>query len=212
MNQADIIAAFRIEADDAVAPYLVSDAKLTLWTAEAEREGAERSRYIRTSADDDIALVINQRDYAFPADIIQLDSLQIDGINYPLTQINRHQLRQRYSAVATCDGLPLYFLLEGAVLSLFPTPTATGVLKVYGRRLPRGASLSETPVDLHESLIFWLLHKYYSVRDADLYAPELAANYLARFEAVFGRKKPVWLQEVQKTAPVIKHFGIAGIR
>jgi hypothetical protein len=218
MTQAELNAIFFRQSDEVRVPYGIgsdgslasAEAVLATWTIEAEREGAERSRYLRTTSADDIALVAGTSEYVFPGDIVQLDSIKVSGQTRSLIRLSR-ELFEHY-CLNEGDGVPLYFFLEENTLSVYPTPNDAGTLKIYGRRLPRGAALSETPARLHEALINWLLFRYYSIRDADMYSPDMAAAYLTRFEDVFGKKKPAWLTDMQKSAPEINHFRTSPLR
>lgn len=204
MTQAEILAVFRADTGDKQLPYQADDSKVLLWLSEAEREGAERGLYLRTDMLDDIFLIAEQATYEISSDIFQLDSLMLDSSTLSLKKTSREIAYKCGYSSFPCSALSLHYFIENESLTLVPAPKSEGILHVFGRRYPR--ETLETPVHLHEKLIFWLLHRFYSMRDSDIYAPELAASNLQLFEAAFGKKKPAWLMQTQKEAPAINHF------
>jgi hypothetical protein len=187
MTKPELLALFRTLADDAVAPYLVSDAQVNLWITEAEREGAERGLYLYTGAAHNISVIADTATYAINSAIILLKRAKLSGESSPLVKAMRCDLDANLSDWESKTGTPKLYVLENYNLTLYPKPDAAFTLTLDGSRRP--ASDMETPAYLHESLVYWLLHKFYSIADADINNQSLALQNLQTFTRMFGHKR-----------------------
>jgi len=99
MTLAELIAAFRTDADDLVAnPYLWSDAELTRWANEAEQEAALRAKLLfdaSTMAVCQIAVLAGTTSYALHAkvhDVEHARTIDSGGTVTRLTLTDRIEL------------------------------------------------------------------------------------------------------------------------
>jgi len=187
MTKPELLALFRTLADDAVAPYLCSDTQVNLWISEAEREGAERALYLRTSATHNIAVLSGTAAYTINSGIIFIDRAKLSSERKPLLKTTRAELDANVTDWENVTGTPKYYFLANMSLTLYPKPDAGFTLTLDGSRRP--ATDMETPGYLHESLAHWLLYRFYSVRDADANSVQLSQQNLQTFAQIFGYKR-----------------------
>ena len=76
--------------------------------------------------------------------------------NAKLQQIDRRQLDALTPNGSTSSGTPSFYLLEGTTLTLYPTPSAVGALKVFSfdipSAVPTGATTLAVPAAYHDVL------------------------------------------------------------
>lgn len=191
MTLADLIAAFRTEADDQTPPYLWSDADIVGYLNDAENEACIRANLL--VAEKTLRFTPSRRSVA-------LDPLVLDIIEARLdTRPNDNRLLERQS-IGWMDahdrldnGIPTSYAIVGQSVYLHPTPTITETLRIRFYRLPsealsltRPTSEPEIPLSEHVRLLDWALYRAFSKRDADSYEGKKAVDYAAQFAEHFG--------------------------
>ena len=202
MNLEELIASFREDATDKVAPYLWEDETVTRWLNEAQEEAAVRGRLLlddSTPAVTTIAVVAGQASYQLHPKVYEIAHLRwqpsaaahrvkaVDLVTREWLDRNHPDWRVRLD----CDA-PYAIQTEGA-LRLVPTPRDAGSLVLEAYRLPLKPLINEGDkpeihAASHSYLVYWALHKAFSQPDSDGFDPQRAATAEATFTGYFGAR------------------------
>lgn len=175
----------RVQIEDTVKPYHLDDDDLNTFLKEAEREAFERAYLGRI--DSNITLVANQATYNLN-DVIELTRVKVSGEASPLVKTTKRELDFEIGAWdAQAASMPKYYFQQGDTITLYPKPDAVGTLLLDGFRYPYYDM--ETPANLHESLAYWPMYRFYSIPDSDTHDPVRAQFFEDKFTKVFGHKK-----------------------
>lgn len=202
MNLQDLIGTYRQRADDAVAPYHVSDEDLARFASEAEREACVRGNLIYDDLSPDlvtIAVLANTHTY-------DLDPLvtRIEAVNFVPTGTTRG----RELDLTGMDDLRDYPDWQGRSCSrpmkavhidtphslrIWPTPSVAGTAHLAVYRLPLfdledASDEPEIPSVHHDGLVSWMLYRAYSSKDSEQEDPARARDALAEFTSRFGER------------------------
>jgi hypothetical protein len=204
MTLDDLIAETRYRAkDDVAASYLISDAQLLAYANEAVLEACERAPllYDDTSAFCTIATAIADATYSLDASIRTVDRMRLASTGNDVTQMSEEGMYRRYGRNwQTATGTPVHYIRHKTALLIYPIPDAIDALNLAVYRRPLSTELMTIALratvgpiisaQYHMDLVYWMLYRYYAVRDADIV--EAGANEnknLALFEARFGQRK-----------------------
>ena len=202
MTQAELIAIFRRDTDDLVAPYLSSDASIIQWLAEAEQEACIRARLIHdvsTTAVCRISVVAPTTTYSLHASIIDITHAAFtptgsttETVLY-LTDIVEQD--RSFQDWRTTTDVPRQAIQTDTTLRLGCIPSTNGVIVLECYRLPLSSPVAPWAAEIgaihHRHLIQWALHKCYSRPDAEVFNPKKAEVALAEFTRVFGLRPEV---------------------
>lgn len=197
MNVSGFIAAFRLSAQDAVAPYLWSDAEIVDYLNDAIDEACERALLIEdrtTPAACSITLVANQADYTLHASIIKVKRLTFRG--RALTETSVEAMDAGDSQWESRTGEPQsYILTSNRGLRMVPTPTAGDVVALTVYRTPvnplavsPGTATPEIPERYHQRLMDWVRRCAYIKPDSEVFDQAASERYEAAFTANFGAR------------------------
>ncbi len=194
MTEAELLAQARLYLDDQSEPYLWDDDELTLYLEDAEFEAAIRADLIEESSNDtycSVALVADQNEYTLDDLIYEVVRARVSGGSHYLERTSREVLDVKHFAWDEDSGTPReYFLRDGNKLTVYPTPTEDGTLKLTVLRAPVSMDTSpEINRRHHMRLLDWVYYRAYSKHDADTYDKRLAATHQALFEMYFGPRK-----------------------
>ena len=174
----------QVEDTDSSA-YQLSDANLTAHIIEAEREAAERALLFKI--DRNITIVADQADYTLD-NVINLTRVKVSGETRPLVKTTKRELDFEIGAWdAQPSSTPKFYFQVDDRITLYPTPVASGTLLLDGYRY--ADYTLETPANLHESLGYWPMYRFYSTPDIDTHDPARAQFFEDKFSKVFGKKK-----------------------
>lgn len=205
---AHLIEAFRYEADDEAAPYLWSDTRLIRFINQAQEEVARRARLLRDASTPSICripVLVDQPMVKLDPCVIEIKHAQIeysldedaDECAAPPVQelepIAAYALDAERCWWRQDKGDPTLYLtdVETGKLRLNRIPTRAGTLILEVARMP----LKELcrPDDTFEiddryvpDLIYWMLWRAYSRKDADTHNDNEAQKNLAIFTSIFG--------------------------
>lgn len=200
MTLAQLIAQFRTDARDGVAPYLFSDASVTIWLNEAENEAAIRARLLHESDSSticEIAVTAGQSGYPLNPLLYEIDHIGFikseTTDRQPVKLISREELDQVEPGWRDKISDVRYAIQADTSIRLAFTPKAGGTLKLEGFRLPLHplAVTTDTPeisAAHHRHLVDWALFRAFSVPDAETLDATKAASAESRFSAYFGIK------------------------
>lgn len=198
MTLADLISNARARSVDTAVPYFVSDAQWTAFANDAEREACRRARLIVDSTTPEIcqlALTTGTQTYALDPRIIFIRRVRVLTVPRPLTRASYKDLDQRGADWEDETGEPCAFVpdIGTALFRPYPTPSADYTAKLTVVRTPLVDMVDDIDTPeinprFHDSLIYWMLFRFYSIDDSELNDPKKAADNLALFEQEFGKK------------------------
>jgi len=199
MTLTELIAQFRTDSDDAVAPYLASDANVTAWLNEAEHEAAIRARLISdvsTPAVCSVAITAPTTVYALHASVLDITRAAFtptgSTTEYEVFIVDRVDQDRNRPGWRTTTDIPQQAIQTDTQLQLGCIPSSDGVLALEVNRLPLvniEDSSSEAPeigAVHHRHLVQWAIHKHFARPDADVHDTGRSDKALAEFTRVFG--------------------------
>lgn len=199
MNLTAFLAQFRGETQDTVATYQWSDADVTGWFNEAEREAALRGDLLYDdSSAQATQIAITAGDTRVEADpsIYKILGARIDyttGSTLYQSVRSREWMDIHHPLWATYTGEPNYLIAEQPTLIFAGAATADGTLHLAVHRYPlvamvAGADEPEIQAIHHDGLYLWVCARAYSRRDPDTYDETKARRYEADFTARYGER------------------------
>lgn len=197
MNVSGFIAAFRLSAQDAVAPYLWSDVEIVDYLNDAINEACERALLIEdrvTPAVCSITLVAGQSDYTLHASIIKVKRLTFRG--RALTETSVEAMDDGDPQWESRAGEPRQYILAGNHgLRMIPTPTVGEAIALTVYRTPvaalavaPGTATPEIPERHHQRLMDWVRRCAYLKPDSEVFDKAASERYEAAFEGSFGAR------------------------
>ena len=198
MNLEQLIAQFRIDADDLVQPYLWPDDWVAPWLTEAVSEAAVRGRLLYEAADPaicEIAVTAGTATYPLHASLYELASLRFkvagSDRSEPMHLKAREELDRIRPGWRDETGTPRYAVQDDTRITLVPRPEVAGTLHVEGYRVPLKALENDTDKpEIHEAhhrhLVHWALHRAFTKPDSETIDPTRAATAEAAFTRYFG--------------------------
>lgn len=208
MNLAEIVAVFRYESDDEVAPYKISNTRAIEFANDAENQACRRARLLRDASTEDVCIyTVDADDETVPlhASVLFVRRAIVDGESRPLLRKFMADMDAERPGWETEVGPPIAFIpdFESGKLRLYPIPEEGLTLNLQVIRLPLAPmvdiayavgppevliDIPEIPARLHRELVYWMLHRLYSKKDSanETRDDKLADDYERRFAAVFG--------------------------
>lgn len=197
MTLQDLIARFRILAADKAEPHLWSDQEVTMWLNDAQKQACIRGRLLRED-DDRSVCAIPLRD---GKNTYRLHPKVYEIINARFT---RDGGTARYAKLVSREWLdnerpnwrddnypPELVIQDDTTIRIVGSAVVGEVLQLECYRLPMDdmEQLSDEP-EIHEAhhehLVHWVLHKAFSVVDADGFDAQRSALAEAEFTRYFG--------------------------
>lgn len=198
MTLAELIASFRSQAGDTVAPYFWSDAVVTGFINEGLVEGAIRARLIHEADDADvcqIAVTAGTAKYALSASLYELTYHAFlasgETRRTPVSQVSVDFLNWYRADWREWEaGTPQYLIQDDLSVRLVPTPSVDGTLYLEGYRLPATLTATTDTPEInaahHRHLVDWALHRAYGMPDADRFDASKSGEAEERFTSYFG--------------------------
>jgi hypothetical protein len=207
MTLAELIAECRIASRDIAEPPLVCDESFTRWANEAVQQACERAPMLC---------------YTLDGVIRQIDDIRLRSTGEALAQLSATALQQAFGNRWTTDtGEPRCFIRNDRVIRLYPIPSVADSIDMSVYRLPLSTEYMVTeddtpaiPVRFHNDLIYWMLHRFYLVDDADI-APQRgkSSEYFSLFESKFGVRPSARLERFREdTGTELYQLPIMGVR
>lgn len=200
MTLLELIAQFRSDSDDAVAPYLSSDADVTLWFNEAEEEAALRSKLIYEAAQASICSIA----ITTPTARYRLNEAVIDiavahftptGETDPiaLDLVDRIELDRIKPAWRTLTERPTHLIQDDKNCTLVPKPDISGTLSIECYRTPLSPMVGDDDEPEihrlhHRNLVAWALYRAFDKPDSEVFDKNRSDSEYAKFERIFGKR------------------------
>ena len=198
MNLEQLIASFRVDADDLEEPHLFKDEWIAAWLSEAQAEAAIRGRLILEDANPavcQIAVTAGQASYELHRSIYEIADLRFvpagQPKSAPLALVSREWLDDKRPGWRDCAGTTQFAIQTDRRIRLVGVPDADGVLHLEAYRVPLKALANETDKPElseahHRHLVYWALHRAFSRPDSETIDPQRADRALESFTRYFG--------------------------
>ena len=198
MNLEQLIASFRVDADDLVAPFLFSDDWIAGWLSEAQVEAAIRGRLILEDTNPDvcqIAVTAGTASYELHRSVYEIADLRFMPVgasrSTPLPLVTREWLDDKRPGWRdNCKELS-FAIQSDHRLRIVGAPNTDGVLHLEAYRVPLKALANDTDKPElseahHRHLVYWALHRAFSRPDSETIDPQRADRALEAFTRYFG--------------------------
>lgn len=198
MNLEQLIASFRVDADDLEEPHLFKDEWIAAWLSEAQAEAAIRGRLILEDANPavcQIAVTAGQASYELHRSIYEIADLRFvpagQAKSVPLALVTREWLDDKRPGWRDCAGAPQFAIQTDRRIRLVGVPDADGMLRLEAYRAPLKALENDTDKPElneahHRHLVQWALHRAFSRPDSETIDPQRADRALEAFTRYFG--------------------------
>lgn len=210
MILAELIARYRAEAFDTVVPYFVSDEQVALWLNDAVAEAAIRGRLIHESSSSmcRTAVTPGKSVYAINQALYELTHTAFRQTGCPrraVKIVSEEWLDANVAEWRDLEGNPEFCIQSDKSLRLIPVPDKDGDLLLEGYRLPI-ASLEINDLEAapeihhvhHRHLVLWVLHRAFSVPDAEQFDQSRAALAEQEFTGYFGMRPDSDLRRITR--------------
>lgn len=209
MTLGELRALFRRQTGDEKADYLWSNAEVTEFANEAEREACRRADLLIDSKTTKLCTVtVKAGKDGFDLDDVVLDirRMRVNGLALSLDPISVADLDCGYGAWETQTGNQLLHYVPDmttAFIRVYPIPTQDTVLRMTVNRLPLQPMVRDTdePEILwrhHRKLIHWMMHLAYLKQDSETFDPAKAQREEAAFVKEFGPAKSARNEQWQR--------------
>ena len=210
MTVAELIARYRSDAFDSVAPFALSDAEVIALLNEAVSEAAIRGRLIHESSASMCRITVTAGKSVYPinAALYELThtAFREEGQKRePVTLASEEWLDQNVRDWRDEKGRPAYAVQSDRTLRLIPEPDRNGELLLEGYRLPiitlEAGDLDAVPEinpSHHRYLVYWVLHRGFSIPDAESFDPSRAVEAEREFTRYFGARPDSDLRRVTR--------------
>lgn len=213
MTLAQLISAYRTDANDKAVPYFASDDEVTGWLNEAQDEAAIRGRLLHEGANPDVCrsdVTPGTAVYPLHPSLYELTYAAFvsddDGTTTRLRIVSTEMLDAIFTDWRTMTGDPLYAVQGDTSLRLVPAPDTTGELVLEGYRtavspMTLTAKESDAPeinALHHRHLVDWALFRGFSIPDSEAFDPNRAAIAESAFSRYFGLRPDADLRRITR--------------
>ena len=202
MTTAELLALFRRETRDDVAPYLWSDEDVYGYMSAAQEMFCRLTDGINdsTSAIASVSVTAGEPVVTLDPSILRLRQVRLASTNRPLTLLNPEDvelggfgandygLSYRRGIDLTAAGTPQYLVIgmDDDQGRLVPIPTADDTLQLVVQRMPSGpieddSDDLEVPDRHHRYLVLWMQHLAHNRQDAEAYDRGRSQEFEAAF-------------------------------
>lgn len=199
MTLQDLIARYRLLANDRAEPFFIGDDEVRDFLNEAESQACIRGRLIHAADDAEVCDVVvsaGRAQYDIHPSLIEIDNccFREDGAAHRGPQIEFHSQEWLDDCVQDWrdkSGVPRHAILNDTSIRLVPRPSAGGLLIFEGYRSPKrpmsnAADSPEIARHHHEHLVQWVLFRAFSIPDSEFIDPVRAAAAESAFTGYFG--------------------------
>lgn len=206
-----LIAQFRVDADDLIGPYLWSNEWVSGWLSEAQNEAAIRGRMIFEASNpliNEIPVLSGTASYLLHPSLYELELVRFrrtgEARSAKLQLVSREDLDAvRLDWRDESDAVIEFAIQDDTRITLVPRPLQDGLLMLEGYRLPLKALENDTdkpeihPMH-HRHLVQWALHRAFSRPDAESIDPQRSVQAYAEFERYFGARPDADMRRITR--------------
>lgn len=147
----------------------IKDEDIVRWVNDAQREIAVTNDLLQTLAT--TALIIDTGEYTLPPELLTLRNVFIGSRK--LKGISTQEADEWQSRGSDNKGEPTHFWIYANKINLYPTPTATGDLKIYFTKQPDEIAVPpggmtatpELPQQYHNRIVEYCIAQAYELDD-----------------------------------------------
>lgn len=211
MELGELIRRFRVEADDKAEPYFIETEDVKAWLNDAVKEACIRGRLLHESSNDavcKIAVTAGSAHYPLHESLYEITRIWFvptnGDVSHPLSLVSTGELdRIHYNNWAEQHGKPGYAVQTDTSIRLVPMPDVDGTIAIEGYRVPITEMVTDSDQPEinkihHEHLIQWVLHKAFSVVDAEFFDPNRAGIAEQAFTDYFGARPDSDLRRITR--------------
>lgn len=198
MTLDELIAQFRVDADDLADGQLFTDEELTVWFNEAQDEAAIRSRLLyETDLPAMCSYPVTAGSAVYPLHEAVHEIAHVQFVVTGDTEVRHLDIMDRVELDRidrnwrSRTGTPRYLIQDDTRLTLAPKPDSDGVLTLEVYRLPldrmqQEVDTPEIAAVHHLRLVDWVMFRAFSKPDGETMDPTRAAAGETRFTKHFG--------------------------
>ena len=193
MTLKDLVSLYRAQSQDLAEPFYCSDALLTIYANEAQKEACRRSPLLVLTSTIDISagdesIQLNPQTVRITRALVGGQMLQVHAVDV-MDEFHPGWQDARVKAAPMC----LVSGLATDELYMWPQPDAAFTMRLTAQCLPQvplknEGDQPEIREELHPALVDWILHRVYSQEDSQIFNPAKAQLHEDRFISEFGRK------------------------
>lgn len=192
MTSGELLDLFRVEMNDAEAPYLWTNAFVTDAINEAQVEFARKTDGIpdaTTPEVTEIEIVAGTDTYQLHEKVLKIRAARRADNGRPIEVVNVEDMASRNMYF---DGLPgelkaLVIGMDEYGVQAWPMPASSLVAKLTVFRMPLADIVGDQEFEIaarhHRYLLHWVKHLAYSVQDAETFDKTKAADFEDKFNA-----------------------------
>lgn len=190
----ELLALFRTEVSDLVAPYLWSDVQVVGYLDDAQKQFCRLTEGIEDGRSFKISVTVGKEWYTLSPQILKLRKVVIAGTGRELKVIN---VERMIAEGMFFDGHigPIAALVTGIEkhsARAWPVPSVETLLHLSTFRLPETVKAGddmEIDEQHHRHLLMWAKHLAYDVQDSETYDRRKADEYEQRFRSYCAAAK-----------------------
>lgn len=188
MNTTELLAVFRSEVADEIAPYLWSDALVYGYIDDAQKQFCRKTNGIEDSRSFKLAITPGTEWYKLDARILKVRQATHQSSGRPLDLMTYDKLDERGIRFAGQVG-PVKTLVVGmekGQARAHPIPNIAETVELHTYRLPKTVEAGddfEIDDQHHPFLLHWVKHRAYNVQDAETVDKRKSDEFLGKFEA-----------------------------
>lgn len=199
MTPAELLAVFRDEVSDKVAPYLWSDSLFYTYLDDAQKQFCRLTFGIEDARSFALTLAPGSEWYALNPQIMEILGAYDQNTGQPIPVLTRAEAVARNVRFDGRQG-PLQALFKGmekASLRAYPVTATVQAIALETRRLPNsiyyGGELKTDHLEVddqhHLNLLMWVRYRAYAKQDTETYDPVKSATHKQAFEAYCRESK-----------------------
>lgn len=223
MTLQELIAEFRLRANDRVEPFFWDDQAVAGFLNEAEQEAAIRGRLLLEMDDPEICrieVVAGRSVYPLHPALYELSHLSFQAtggkrVTIELLSVGEMDVRQPGWRDAMAVSYPRFGIQSDKWLRLAPEPDLAGELRLEGYRVPKepmalddqGTATPELNAIHHVHLVEWALYRAFSIPDTEAFDATRSASAEQAFTDYFGIRPDADLR--RSTREDVPHYNRA---
>lgn len=182
MTVEELIRRFRVLANDKVEPFFWSDEEVLDWLNDALKEAVLRGRLLH-KINIFVSVPARSEDFKLPENLYELDCAQWEA--------GREKYAIPILSPEYASGISRVCLVQtDTALRIYPPQNQDGILWLSGYALPKVLQDDDDEPEIHDihhvHLLDWVLHKAFSVPDAEVFDPQRSALSEQEFTRYFG--------------------------
>ena len=194
MTTTELLAVFRAEADDNVAPYLASDALVYSYIDDAQKTFCRLTEGIEDGRSFKLTIAPNAEWYDIDPAILKIRKATFTATGRDVTLVNQEKagvLGVRFDGRAG-PVRTLVLGIEKHAARAWPMPNEAATIALDTFRLPatveKGDDL-EIDEQHHPRLLMWVKSRFYGIQDSEIRNDKKSDEYEQRFRAYCAQAK-----------------------